>query len=156
MTLVYSGASANGERSQTINEAALLIQSDPDESDDGEIAADTPSSNSTATPIVTPSSSRKRTRPNIGSSMVEAVNLMAKSLAAPPTIPSQPTITHSSMEKAIQLLEEEYTDVFSVDDFVTAAMVFENESKAKIFLTFKNRTNRIAWLKKQIDLANVN
>jgi len=162
MSLVYSGASATGTLSQTMTEAAQQLSTQPESDSEVDFLTiiDNPSViPSTSIPQssnnmfrATQSTSRKRSRTNTGPEIVtRAVDKIVDALRSSTPPPSGPIISpKSKIEEAIQVLEEQYGEILSVEELVSAAIVFENELKAQVFLTFKNDTNRIAWLRKQI------
>ncbi|CAK4717383.1 unnamed protein product, partial [Aphanomyces euteiches] len=54
-------------------------------------------------------------------------------------------------ERAIEILQDDFTDVIDIDDMVRAFDVMENSTHASMFLSMKGEP-REKWLERQINL----
>ncbi|KAG0634712.1 hypothetical protein HOY80DRAFT_1004924 [Tuber brumale] len=61
------------------------------------------------------------------------------------------TIQRSKVELAVEWLQEDYESIFTIDQFVKALVVIENEVKASIFIALKAGEARDLWIQEAIN-----
>lgn len=135
------------------------------------ISLGTPRENSTINPNLSQSSSsvninnrNKKQRISPGEMAIDAINSLSRAVAA--LIPSSISASSAStpnetsnqslppMERAIAILQDCYQDKLTDEDMITASSIFENETKARVFVCWKAGITRDKWLQRQIQEFN--